>query len=164
MNMPSRSFLIGGLLIAATLLSGCFRYENDPGEGGVTIGEARELDEIAAELDARAQAPGVSLGNMGDDNDMTSPVTAPMQAPPTPAPVPTTSVKPTASKNQPAKGHAKAAPAKPTKTIEAPKGNAQQATSNAPKPIPPKQAASTPTEKTSAKAIKEDSSIKSGSQ
>lgn len=61
--MTNKPLIILGLTGLALSLGGCFRYENDPGEGGVTIGEARELDEIAEKLDARAQAPGVSLGN-----------------------------------------------------------------------------------------------------
>ena len=68
---PAHPFLIFSLFSAALLLGGCFRYENDPGEGGVTIGEARELDEIAADLDARAQAPGATPGKMpNNDGDM----------------------------------------------------------------------------------------------
>lgn len=91
-------FLILGLFAVSLLLGGCFRYENDPGEGGVTIGEARELDEIAADLDARAQAPGVTLGKMPNSNDavsenaksadsaedMPSPITAPAATPSSP--------------------------------------------------------------------------------
>lgn len=81
MSAPVRSILMCSLLLTTTALGGCFRYENDPGEGGVTIGEARELDEIAAELDARPQAPGASLDNASDDNDMTGAVTQTPQAP-----------------------------------------------------------------------------------
>lgn len=82
-NMRPLSLL--ALTAASLLLSGCFRYENDPGEGGVTIGEARELDEIAADLDARPQAPGVSLGNASDDNSMTGAVVDEQQDVPVPA-------------------------------------------------------------------------------
>lgn len=46
------------LLVAsvAMLLGGCLRHENDPGQGGLTIGENRELDEAAAMLEARPRA------------------------------------------------------------------------------------------------------------
>lgn len=67
--MTNKPLIILGLSGLAFSLGGCFRYENDPGEGGVTIGEARELDEIAEKLDARARAPGVSLGNEIKDGD-----------------------------------------------------------------------------------------------
>ena len=35
------------------LLAGCGPGANDPGPGGVTVGEARALDDAAAMLDAR---------------------------------------------------------------------------------------------------------------
>jgi hypothetical protein len=35
------------------LLAGCGAGDNDPGPGGVTVGEARALDEAAEMLDAR---------------------------------------------------------------------------------------------------------------
>lgn len=40
-------------LASLALLSACGAAENDPGPGGVTVGEARELDEAAEMLDAR---------------------------------------------------------------------------------------------------------------
>lgn len=39
--------------ILAILLSACGANDNDPGPGGVTVGEARALDEAAAMLDDR---------------------------------------------------------------------------------------------------------------
>lgn len=47
--------LSGALCVLA--LTGCLRHENDPGQGGLTIGENKELDEAAAQLDARPKAP-----------------------------------------------------------------------------------------------------------
>lgn len=44
-------------LFALAALGGCLRHENDPGQGGLTIGENKELDEAAAMLDARPKAP-----------------------------------------------------------------------------------------------------------
>jgi len=39
------------LLAAALLLAGCGPNDTDPGPGGVTVGEARALDEAAEMLD-----------------------------------------------------------------------------------------------------------------
>lgn len=39
------------LLAACALLAGCGEADNDPGPGGVTVGEARALDEAAEMLD-----------------------------------------------------------------------------------------------------------------
>jgi len=47
-------------LAAAALLAGCGASDNDPGPGGVTVGEARALDEAAEMLD-RAQLPVEAL-------------------------------------------------------------------------------------------------------
>lgn len=47
---------ISYMLIALALLvltSGCGPAENDPGPGGVTVGEAKALDEAASMLDER---------------------------------------------------------------------------------------------------------------
>jgi hypothetical protein len=38
-------------LLAAALLAGCGENDTDPGPGGVTVGEARALDEAAEMLD-----------------------------------------------------------------------------------------------------------------
>jgi len=40
-----------GFLLAALLLAGCGPNDTDPGPGGVTVGEARALDEAAEMLD-----------------------------------------------------------------------------------------------------------------
>jgi len=40
-----------GALLPALLLAGCGSSDNDPGPGGVTVGEARALDEAAEMLD-----------------------------------------------------------------------------------------------------------------
>lgn len=44
-------------------LSACQANDNDPGVGGVTVGEARALNEAAASLDAQALPP---LNEIGD--------------------------------------------------------------------------------------------------
>jgi hypothetical protein len=38
-------------LLAVLLLAGCGEQDNDPGPGGVTVGEARALDEAAEMLE-----------------------------------------------------------------------------------------------------------------
>jgi hypothetical protein len=50
---------------AALLLGACGGGDNDPGPGGVTVGEARALDEAAEMLDARRptdEAPAATPG------------------------------------------------------------------------------------------------------
>ncbi|WP_417622786.1 hypothetical protein [Parasphingorhabdus sp.] len=54
-----RSFFI--ILILASLAA-CGPAQNDPGPGGVTVGEAKALDEAAKMLDERNAAPE-SLAN-----------------------------------------------------------------------------------------------------
>lgn len=41
------------LLFASALLASCGAADTDPGPGGVTVGEARALDEAAEMLDSR---------------------------------------------------------------------------------------------------------------
>jgi hypothetical protein len=45
------ALLVAG--VAALLLAGCGSSDNEPGPGGVTVGEARALDEAAEMLDER---------------------------------------------------------------------------------------------------------------
>ena len=56
-NAPNRA--VSGLLLGLTacLLAGCGQGENDPGPGGVTVGEARALDEAAQMLEERRLPP-----------------------------------------------------------------------------------------------------------
>jgi hypothetical protein len=63
-------------LIAASILvlAGCAPGENDPGPGGVTVGEAKALDEAAEMLDAR-RSP----------SDGAARIAAPLPPSPTPA-------------------------------------------------------------------------------
>ncbi|HUQ13791.1 MAG TPA: hypothetical protein VM055_05895 [Novosphingobium sp.] len=46
-------------LLAGLALAGCAKGDNEPGPGGVTVGEARALDEAAAMLDERR--PGATV-------------------------------------------------------------------------------------------------------
>ena len=66
------------------LLAACGPGENDPGPGGVTVGEAKALDDAAAMLDAgRSPTDGAAV------------VPAPL--PPTPSPMPTPTPTPEAT-------------------------------------------------------------------
>lgn len=58
MKMPVISGRLGiGLAMVLLALSGCRARDNDPGPGGVTVGEARALDEAAKMLESRAPKP-----------------------------------------------------------------------------------------------------------
>lgn len=50
--MPGPVRTLSALVPATLLLAGC-GSDNDPGPGGVTVGEARALDDAAEMLDAR---------------------------------------------------------------------------------------------------------------
>jgi hypothetical protein len=57
--VPSRAggaYALPAALAAGLLMASCGPGDNDPGPGGVTVGEARALDEAAEMLDAQ-QAP-----------------------------------------------------------------------------------------------------------
>jgi len=52
------------IILACLLAAACGPAQNDPGPGGVTVGEARALDEAAEMLDERnAPATGFDDGN-----------------------------------------------------------------------------------------------------
>ena len=44
-------------LVACLALAGCGKADNDPGPGGVSVGEARALDEAAAMIESRRTLP-----------------------------------------------------------------------------------------------------------
>jgi hypothetical protein len=48
------------IAIAGLALTGCEKPDNAPGPGGVSMGEARALDEAAQMIDARRPPPGLS--------------------------------------------------------------------------------------------------------
>lgn len=59
-----------GLLLCVLALSGCGSSDADPGPGGVTVGEARALEEAAAMLDERrppAEVLGTATEGVGTD-------------------------------------------------------------------------------------------------
>ena len=45
------------VLAAILLLTGCGKADNEPGPGGVTVGEARALDEAAEMIEAERLPP-----------------------------------------------------------------------------------------------------------
>ncbi len=47
------------VLPIALLTSGCGAEDNEPGPGGVSVGEAKALDEAAEMIEARRPEPGV---------------------------------------------------------------------------------------------------------
>lgn len=46
-------------MFAVLALAGCAKADNEPGPGGVTMGEARALDDAAQMLDARRPPPEI---------------------------------------------------------------------------------------------------------
>ncbi|QJB67884.1 hypothetical protein [Parasphingorhabdus halotolerans] len=52
-----RSIALCAAISATMVLSGCGPAQNDPGPGGVTVGEAKALDEAAEMLDERNAPP-----------------------------------------------------------------------------------------------------------
>lgn len=55
-------------LALASLVSGCSRTENEPGPGGVTVSEARALDDAAAMLESRDRGnPAEEAAETGGD-------------------------------------------------------------------------------------------------
>jgi len=53
-------------IMSLPLLVACGPAQNDPGPGGVTVGEAKALDEAAKMLDER-NTPPESIENMNTD-------------------------------------------------------------------------------------------------
>ena len=45
------------LLALTILMAGCSRTDNEPGPGGVTVSEAKALDDAAEMLESRDSAP-----------------------------------------------------------------------------------------------------------
>lgn len=54
------------ILIAATLVTGCSRTDNEPGPGGVTVSEAKALDDAAEMLESRDTAPASGADGRAD--------------------------------------------------------------------------------------------------
>ncbi len=55
-------------IAAMALLSACGPSDNDPGPGGVSVGEARALDEAAEMIEARRLPPD-TLGNAAPETE-----------------------------------------------------------------------------------------------
>lgn len=56
----------GYTLIAMALLAACSRTDNEPGPGGVTVSEAKALDDAAAMLESRDAAAAGSGAGAGE--------------------------------------------------------------------------------------------------
>lgn len=67
-----------GFAAAALLLAGCGESDTDPGPGGVTVGEARALDEAAEMIETR-RLPDAALEGVAP---RPSPSLAPLPSPP----------------------------------------------------------------------------------
>lgn len=57
------------LISTATALSACGSSDNDPGPGGVSVGEAKALDEAAEMIEARRLPQEAAVG----EDDRTAP-------------------------------------------------------------------------------------------
>jgi len=68
-----RHKLTAVLALAATLalVVGCSRTDNEPGPGGVTVSEAKALDDAAEMLESRDTAPAAE-GQAAADADATA--------------------------------------------------------------------------------------------
>ncbi|PEQ14684.1 hypothetical protein B2G71_00590 [Novosphingobium sp. PC22D] len=71
------------LLFATMALAACGKADNAPGPGGVTVGEARALDEAAAMLDKRRPPPEALIPNARRQEDAPQ---GPEQSPPSESP------------------------------------------------------------------------------
>lgn len=54
--------MTGAAIAALILTTGCSRTDNEPGPGGVTVSEAKALDDAAAMLESRDSAPVAEAG------------------------------------------------------------------------------------------------------
>ncbi len=57
-NAPMKKLMTLALPITL-LIAGCGAEDNEPGPGGVSVGEAKALDEAAEMIEARRPEPGV---------------------------------------------------------------------------------------------------------
>lgn len=51
--MPNRRIAMAVTAAALIMVTGCSRTDNEPGPGGVTVSEAKALDDAAAMLESR---------------------------------------------------------------------------------------------------------------
>ena len=54
-------------LVLALLAAGCSRTENEPGPGGVTVSEAKALDDAAEMLESRDSVSPSETGKAADE-------------------------------------------------------------------------------------------------
>lgn len=53
-------------ILAVAALAGCGANDNDPGLGGVTVGEAKALDQAAQMLEKRGRSPADDNAEQGE--------------------------------------------------------------------------------------------------
>ncbi len=58
--MSRRKTAMLALITAMMATAGCNRTDNEPGPGGVTVGEAKALDDAAEMLESRDGAPAAT--------------------------------------------------------------------------------------------------------
>lgn len=81
MNRPLTLPFAAILASSCLALTACGPGENDPGPGGVTVGEARALDDAAAMLDARAPQDAPANGpSAPPDSPSSQPTPSPSAA------------------------------------------------------------------------------------
>ena len=59
--------MAGAALAILALTAGCSRTDNEPGPGGVTVSEAKALDDAAEMLESRDSTPPAEPGKPADD-------------------------------------------------------------------------------------------------
>ncbi|WP_447750943.1 hypothetical protein [Sphingopyxis fribergensis] len=57
----------GAALALLILSGGCSRTDNEPGPGGVTVSEAKALDDAAEMLESRDRAPDIQAAQPAGD-------------------------------------------------------------------------------------------------
>jgi hypothetical protein len=70
---------IAPLLAPLILLTACGQADNDPGPGGVTVGEAKALDEAAEMIEQRRLPPEALETPAGDSGEEAKAATTPAQ-------------------------------------------------------------------------------------
>jgi len=82
--MRHSALLFPALLLPAFLLAACGKNDTDPGPGGVTVGEARALDEAAEMIESRKlpeDALEPEAGSAAGATTAATPPTAPTATP-----------------------------------------------------------------------------------
>ncbi len=73
--------MAGAALAMLILTTGCSRTDNEPGPGGVTVSEAKALDDAAEMLESRDGAAPAEPGKAVDDTAKADKLRLPLAAP-----------------------------------------------------------------------------------